>query len=137
VPHLVRISLKHAAPEGAGYPFSVPQTRALPELDVNRASPSSWARTENGFGKSTLLEGIAAAAEPPSADRVPQLIIQVAKDRAQFIIATHSRVLLACPGARIYSFDTSPISEVAYDDMEHVVVTRDFLNDPESFIGER
>jgi len=52
------------------------------------------------------------------------------------VIATHSPILLACPGARIYSFDTSPISEVGYDDLEHVVVTRDFLNDPERFLGE-
>ena len=64
------------------------------------------------------------------------LIIGAAKDRAQFVIATHSPILLACPGARIYSFDTSPISEVGYDDLEHVVVTRDFLNDPERFLGE-
>jgi predicted ATPase len=56
---------------------------------------------------------------------------------AQFIIATHSPILLACPGARIYSFDATPISEVAYAELEHVVVTRDFLNDPERFFGPR
>lgn len=53
---------------------------------------------------------------------------------AQFIIATHSPILLACPGARIYSFDQTPIAEVAYADLEHVVVTRDFLDDPGKFI---
>ena len=50
---------------------------------------------------------------------------------AQFVIATHSLILLACPGARIFSFDAPPIHEVTYDDLEHVNVMRDFLNDPE------
>ncbi len=65
------------------------------------------------------------------------LIIRAAKDRSQFIIATHSPILLACPGATIYSFETSPITVVAYEELEHVVVTRDFLNDPKSFLGRR
>ena len=39
-------------------------------------------------------------------------------------------------GARIYSFDQTPIAEVAYAELEHVVVMREFLNDPGRFIGE-
>jgi predicted ATPase len=54
---------------------------------------------------------------------------------AQFVIATHSPILLACTGARIYSFDAVPVREVAYGDLEHVTVTRDFLNDPKRFTG--
>jgi predicted ATPase len=53
---------------------------------------------------------------------------------AQFVIATHSPILLACPGARIYSFDAIPIARVDYATLEHVVVTRDFLNDPRRFL---
>jgi predicted ATPase len=44
--------------------------------------------------------------------------------------------LLAHPGARIYSFDQVPIAPVAYEELEHVVVTRDFLNDPKRFLGK-
>jgi predicted ATPase len=62
------------------------------------------------------------------------LLIGAAAKGAQFIIATHSPILLACPGARIYSFDRTPITEVPYDELEHVTVTRDFLNDPSRFI---
>lgn len=62
------------------------------------------------------------------------LIIDAAREGAQFIIATHSPILLACPGARILSFDTVPLSEVAYEDLEHVRVTRDFLEDPGRFL---
>ena len=38
-------------------------------------------------------------------------LVRAADEGAQFIIATHSPILLACPGARIFSFDASPIRE--------------------------
>ncbi|MDQ6830130.1 MAG: AAA family ATPase [Gemmatimonadota bacterium] len=53
---------------------------------------------------------------------------------SQFIIATHSPILLAFPGATIYTFDQSPFAAVAYADLEHVNLTRDFLNDPSIFL---
>jgi len=53
---------------------------------------------------------------------------------AQFVVATHSPILMALPGARIVSFDESPAREVAWDDLEHVRLTRDFLNRPEAFL---
>jgi len=53
---------------------------------------------------------------------------------AQFIIATHSPILMASPGASILSFDRLPVREVAYDEVEHVSLTRDFLNRPEAFL---
>lgn len=53
---------------------------------------------------------------------------------AQFIIATHSPILMAYPGATILSFDGDAIQPVAYDDLEHVVITRSFLNNPEAFL---
>jgi predicted ATPase len=53
---------------------------------------------------------------------------------AQFIIATHSAVLLAFPGATIISFDQYPIREVSYDEVEQVALLRSFLQQPESFL---
>jgi predicted ATPase len=41
-----------------------------------------------------------------------------------------------CPGAKIYSFDKTPIAEVAYAELEHVAAMRGFINDPGRFIGE-
>ncbi len=52
---------------------------------------------------------------------------------AQFVIATHSPILLAYPGATIYWF-ADGIQERAYGDLEHVQVTRDFLAAPGSFL---
>ena len=55
-------------------------------------------------------------------------IDRLVKQQSQFIIATHSPILLAYPNARIYLFDGSGITETAYEDTEHYAVTRDFLN---------
>ena len=53
---------------------------------------------------------------------------------SQIVMATHSPILLACPDAAIWSFDSAPIRRVAYEDLEHVSLMRDFLNDPGAFL---
>ena len=53
---------------------------------------------------------------------------------SQVIMATHSPILLAFPKAAIWSFDETPIRRVAYEDLAHVTLTRDFLNAPEAFL---
>jgi predicted ATPase len=55
---------------------------------------------------------------------------------AQFIIATHSPILLAYPDAEIYRFDEAPIRKVAYEDTDYFRIYRDFLNDREHFLEE-
>ncbi|MNL68597.1 hypothetical protein D3C87_1933420 [compost metagenome] len=50
------------------------------------------------------------------------------EDKSQFIIATHSPILLSYPHAKIVLFDGTGLSEVAFEDTEHFAVTRDFLN---------
>jgi len=53
---------------------------------------------------------------------------------SQFIIATHSPILLAFPGASILVFNSYPPREVPYDQVDNVVLTRSFLNDPAAFV---
>jgi len=57
----------------------------------------------------------------------------VAQD-SQFIIATHSPILMAYPDAEIISFDGGTLHSVKYEQLEHVNLTRDFLNDPQAFL---
>jgi len=52
----------------------------------------------------------------------------------QFIISTHSPILMAFPGADILSLDNDVIHRVEYDQLEHVRLIRDFLQDPAPFI---
>ncbi len=56
-------------------------------------------------------------------------------ERSQFIIATHSPIILAFPGAQILSCDHTPIETVAYEDLEHYTLTKAFLNNPEQYIA--
>ena len=55
---------------------------------------------------------------------------------SQFIIATHSPILMAYPGATIYSLEIDGISTVAYEATEHYQVTRRFLIDRETMLRE-
>lgn len=47
---------------------------------------------------------------------------------SQFIIATHSPILMAYPDADVYQIDDTGLTRTAYEDTEHYVVTRDFLS---------
>jgi len=54
---------------------------------------------------------------------------------AQFVIATHSPILLACPGATIYSFDRVPIQPVGYEETEHYQTYKRFMTDRHQFLN--
>ncbi len=75
-----------------------------------------------------LLDEPEAALSPNRQLAALSAIDQLVKRGSQFIIATHSPILLAYPNAKIMVFDQAGLSEVAYEDTEHYAVTRDFLN---------
>jgi len=54
---------------------------------------------------------------------------------AQFIVATHSPILLACPGAKIYSFDHVPVKQIAYEDTEQYQIYKNFMEDRTKYLG--
>ena len=54
--------------------------------------------------------------------------------RAQFIIATHSPMLICYPGATIYQFDENGVHETNYEATEHYSLTKSFLNNPASYL---
>lgn len=56
--------------------------------------------------------------------------------RVQAVIATHSPILMALPGAALLSLDGGAIHPVRLDETEHYRVTRAFLNDPEKVMAE-
>ncbi|HWS35219.1 MAG TPA: AAA family ATPase, partial [Actinoplanes sp.] len=62
-------------------------------------------------------------------------IADLVADGSQFLIATHSPILLACPGATILEIAPGGhIDEVPYDRAEAVAMTRAFLADPSRFL---
>ena len=67
---------------------------------------------------------LASAAEMSLLSRLHQLV----KSASQFVIATHSPILLAYPNATILQLDGDGMRHVEYEETEHFCVTRDFLN---------
>jgi len=234
-PYLVRLQLKEGAADGSEYPFSLPLIRCL---DIEFTSPVTFFVGENGTGKSTVIEAIAAlcrlpvsgggrnelsgthgpdtfsplaAALRPSFRQRPsdayflraefqahfasllderkadpdfwgdpyaryggrslhtrshgeaflaimqnrirsglllfdepesalspqrqlallaQMSMLVATGKSQFIIATHSPILLTFPGAQILTFDGSAIQQVCLEDTSHFQITRGILQNP-------
>jgi predicted ATPase len=54
----------------------------------------------------------------------------------QFIIATHSPIIMAYPEALIYQLDEKGIREMAYTNTDHYLVTRGFLSNPRRILSE-
>ncbi len=65
-------------------------------------------------------------------------LISIIKEKVnkdcQFIIASHSPILMAFPDAVILSFENDKIEVTDYADIEHVSLTKAFLNDPGSYL---
>jgi predicted ATPase len=57
--------------------------------------------------------------------------------RAQFIIATHSPILLACPGAELLSFNGKRIETIGYEQTDYYRIYRDFLLDRGKYLKEK
>ena len=81
-----------------------------------------------------LLDEPEAALSPQSQLGFLAMVKDAVDTGSQFIVVTHSPILMAIPGATILSFDEPPIRPVRYDDLESVRLVRDFLQAPERFL---
>ena len=106
------------------------------DLDANSHGQSFLKLFRSRFvpGGLYLLDEPEAPLSPQSQLALMVMMQDMLAQDAQFVIATHSPILLAFPGARIYSFDQVPVAEVPYAELEHVVLTREFLNDPARYL---
>jgi predicted ATPase len=83
-----------------------------------------------------LLDEPEAAMSPQGCLTLLRRIRELAIDGAQFVIATHSPLLLAYPEATIYALGDDGIEAVAYQDTAHYRLTRDFLEAPERYLRQ-
>jgi predicted ATPase len=97
---------------------------------------SFLALAANRFGGESLylLDEPEAALSVSGALALVAIVVRAARAGAQFVIATHSPILLACPEAQIYELDGAGIARCEYDDLEAVRLTRGFLDAPDRFI---
>ncbi|MDR0425403.1 MAG: AAA family ATPase [Clostridiales Family XIII bacterium] len=115
-------------------------------LDLRGYGGKSLHEQSHGEGFLALVQnrfkgdGLYILDEPESAlSPLRQLALLVEMDRlvknnSQFIIATHSPILMAFPGAVIYQITQGGIEAVEYENCGHYRMTRQFMNDPEGFL---
>jgi predicted ATPase len=96
------------------------------------------ALVENRFWANGLyiLDEPEAALSPQRQLSLLKLMHELAEKKAcQFLIATHSPILLAYPGATIYALMDEGLTQVGYKETEHYALTRDFLLSPERYLA--
>ena len=103
----------------------------------NRSHGESFlALVQNRFGG----EGLYVLDEPEAALSPSRLLTlmgemdALVKADSQFIVATHSPILMAFPEARIYELSGEGIRAVEYRETEHYQLTKRFLDDPERIL---
>ena len=106
------------------------------DLDANSHGQAFFQLFRSRFvpGGLYLLDEPETPLSPLSQIALLAMLKDMVDQEAQFIIATHSPILLALPGARILDFDSQPVRWASYEDLEHVKLTREFLADPERFL---
>jgi predicted ATPase len=106
------------------------------DLDANSHGQSFLRLFRSRFvpGGLYLLDEPEAPLSPQSQLGLMAMMAEMVAEDAQFIIATHSPVLLAYPGARILSFDEMPVRPVEYGELESVRLVREFLAAPERYL---
>lgn len=93
---------------------------------------------KNRFGRTGIfiLDEPEAALSPMRQLTLLSIIHNLSKKHnAQFIIATHSPMLLAYPHATLYSCDTDELRKIKYTETEHYQITKSFLYNPELYLS--
>ena len=83
-----------------------------------------------------LLDEPEAALSPQNQLNMYAKIVKMVNEGSQFIIATHSPILLGLPNAQIYNFTMDGVKETEYEKTDSYVITKSFLNKREMFLKE-
>ena len=83
-----------------------------------------------------LMDEPEAALSPKRQLEFLTILHDYCKQGAQFVIATHSPIIMAYPNACLYVLDALGIREVPYQETEHYLVTRGFLANPQRILSE-
>jgi predicted ATPase len=137
---------RQAFPEGSyGQKLAMGAARGQRQALESRYGTDPDARSHGevflGLLASRIVPGGLYLLDEPEAPLSPRGVLQLIaliKDRVakecQFIIATHSPMLMALPGATIYVFADHRITRTAYADVEHVQMMKSFLDNPTRFL---
>ena len=140
------IRLKEAGDLPHEYPYTVPALAGFSGLRFRR--PVTFIVGENGMGKSTLLEhrlrgnGLYIFDEPEAAlspsrqmymlCRIKQLV----ESGSQFIVSTHSPIVMAYPGADIYEIADNGLQLTELEQTPHYLLMKRFCLDHEGMLRQ-
>ncbi len=140
----VRVEYKDHSPLAQGL-AKAPFARSLGEMEARygkdldaRSHGESFLQlfkarfVPNGF---YILDEPEAPLSPVRQLALIAMMKDMVEQGCQFLVATHSPILMAYPGATILSLDDVPMKKIAFDDIEHVKIMRMFLNDPDNFLN--
>ena len=82
-----------------------------------------------------ILDEPEAALSPNRLMRLMVLINELVKNNSQFIISTHSPILMSFPGADVYQLSEEGIDLVSYQETEHFQITKTFINSPDKMLN--
>lgn len=95
----------------------------------------SMFRTRYRFKGLYLMDEPETALSPKSQLELLRILNeQGAAGHAQFIIASHSPILLACPDAEILTFDRIPLERIAYEETEYYQIYKGFMEDRNRYL---
>jgi len=132
----------------ANYLDHIARTAGGPEITFASYGGKSLHEQSHGesflaFFKNRLGSGGFFIFDEPEAALSPQrqlslmvIMHEICKNshNGQFIIATHSPILLAYPGATIYSCDSGVLEKINYTDTQHYQITKRFLDNPDQYL---
>lgn len=106
-------------------------------LHAQSHGESFFSLLSNRFGGNGLyiLDEPEAALSPTRQMAMLSRVHQLVRSRSQFIIATHSPIILAYPDSQIYQLGQDGLTPISYQQAEHFEVARDFLNRPDYFLN--
>ncbi len=121
--------------------YILAQQRELRERYGENADARSHGEAFLHFFEQRLVPGGLYLLDEPEAPLSPlrqlaflSLLKQFTARECQFLIVTHSPILMAFPGAQLLDFNVAPIRPIAYDEVEGVALTRAFLNAPDAYL---
>jgi predicted ATPase len=132
----VSTEIEHLDDDSEGSPYLKPprviDSYGHRSLHEQSHGESFFALMNNRFGGHGfyVLDEPEAALSPTRQLAMLVRLHELVRDKSQFVIATHSPILMAYPDAWIYQIGRNGLERVAYEETEHTVVARRFLADP-------
>ncbi|MCL2815423.1 MAG: AAA family ATPase [Oscillospiraceae bacterium] len=115
---------------------SIKQSYGGKSLHEQSHGESFWSLIINRFSGNGLylMDEPEAALSPSRQMALLARMYELEKLNSQFIIATHSPILLAYPNAQIFVLTNDKITPTPYKETEHYIITKQFINNPERML---